>query len=48
LLDGFENTAENFRGELPRILEDAGLQDAEQTDRLRTIFGTLALYRASR
>ena len=46
LLDGFENTAENVHGELPRIFEDAGLVRAEQTDRLRTVFGTLALYRA--
>jgi ubiquinone/menaquinone biosynthesis C-methylase UbiE len=46
LLDGFENTAENFRGELPRIFEEAGLEQAEETDRLRTVFGTLALYRA--
>jgi ubiquinone/menaquinone biosynthesis C-methylase UbiE len=48
MLDGFENTAENVHGELPRIFEEAGLQEAEQTDRIRTIFGTLALYRASR
>jgi ubiquinone/menaquinone biosynthesis C-methylase UbiE len=48
LLDGFENTAENFHGELPRIFEEAGLANAEQTDRLRTVFGTLALYRAER
>ena len=27
-----------------RIFEEAGLVDAEQTDRLRTVFGTLALY----
>jgi SAM-dependent methyltransferase len=48
LLDGFENTAENFHGELPRIFEEAGMARAEQTDRLRTVFGTLALYRAER
>ena len=48
LFDGFENTAENFHGELPRIFEEAGLQNAEQTDRIRTVFGTLALYRARR
>jgi ubiquinone/menaquinone biosynthesis C-methylase UbiE len=48
LLDGFENTAENARGELPRIFEEAGLERAEQTDALRTVFGTLALYRAER
>jgi ubiquinone/menaquinone biosynthesis C-methylase UbiE len=48
LLDGFGNTAENKRGELPAIFEEAGLEGAEQTDRLRTLFGTLALYRARR
>ncbi len=48
LLDGFENTAENVHGELPRIFEEAGLQKAEQAGRIRTIFGTLALYRARR
>jgi ubiquinone/menaquinone biosynthesis C-methylase UbiE len=48
LLDGFENTAENARGDLPRIFEEAGLERAEQTDALRTVFGTLALYRAER
>ena len=48
LLDGFENTADNVHGELPRIFEEAGLESAEQTDRLRTVFGTLALYRAAR
>ena len=48
LLDGFENTADNVNGELPRIFAEAGLEDAEQTDRLRTVFGTMALYRARR
>jgi SAM-dependent methyltransferase len=48
LLDGFENTADNVNGNLPRIFEEAGLADAEQTDRLRTPLGTLALYRAKR
>ncbi len=48
LLDGFENTRENARGALPSIFEQAGLEDAERMDRLRTVFGTLALYRARR
>jgi ubiquinone/menaquinone biosynthesis C-methylase UbiE len=48
LLDGFENTAENYRGELPAIFEGAGLEHAEETGRLRTALGTLALYRATR
>src|SRR3954447_20896220 len=48
VLDGFENTAENVHGELPRIFEEAGLDRAEQTARLRTLLGTLAIYRAGR
>jgi ubiquinone/menaquinone biosynthesis C-methylase UbiE len=48
LLDGFTNTADNARGDLPRIFEEAGLVAAHQTDRLRTVLGTLALYRAER
>src|SRR4051794_20901234 len=48
VLDGFENTAENVHGELPRIFEEAGLEQAEQTARLRTLLGTLAIYRAGR
>jgi ubiquinone/menaquinone biosynthesis C-methylase UbiE len=46
--DGFANTRDNYRGALPEIFQGAGLADAEQTGRLRTVFGTLALYRARR
>ena len=46
LFDGFENTRESARGELPAIFEQAGLDDPEQTGSMRTVFGTLALYRA--
>jgi ubiquinone/menaquinone biosynthesis C-methylase UbiE len=48
LLDGVSNTAENYRGELPAIFEAAGLRGAEQTGGLRTVFGTLALYRSEK
>jgi ubiquinone/menaquinone biosynthesis C-methylase UbiE len=48
LLDGFSNTAANYRGELPAIFEEAGLTAAEQTNRLRTPLGSLVLYRARR
>ncbi len=46
--DGFSNTRNNFRGALPEIFERGGLEHAEETHRLRTILGTLALYRAKR
>ncbi len=44
--DGVEQTRDNAAGALPQIFEAAGLEGAAQTDRLRTLFGTLALYRA--
>jgi ubiquinone/menaquinone biosynthesis C-methylase UbiE len=48
LLDGFENTADNVHGDLPRIFEEAGMRNASETDRIRTVLGTMALYRAER
>jgi hypothetical protein len=33
-------------GALPAVFEQGGLEHAAETDRLRTMFGTLALYRA--
>ena len=47
-LDGFSNTEDNYRGALPAIFGEAGLEGAEETDRLRTPLGTLSLYRAQR
>ena len=46
LFDGFERTRDNVSGALPRIFEHGGLEEAAETDRFRTAFGTLALYRA--
>lgn len=48
LLDGMQNTADNAAGRLPQMFEEAGLQEAQERSRLRTPFGTLALYSASR
>jgi ubiquinone/menaquinone biosynthesis C-methylase UbiE len=48
LFDGFEQTRDNLAGALPAIFEHGGLEGAEETERLRTAFGTLALYRARR
>jgi ubiquinone/menaquinone biosynthesis C-methylase UbiE len=44
--DGFEVTAQNLRGALPSLFEEAGLEHARERARLRTALGTLALYRA--
>ena len=46
--DGFSNTRDNFSGKLPEIFERNGLTRAEQTGSLRTVFGTLALYRSEK
>lgn len=48
LLDGFEPTRDNLNGQLPEILEQEGLTDSRQTGQIRTAFGTLALYSASK
>lgn len=44
--DGLEQTRDNAAGALPEIFERGGFDDAAETDRLRTAFGTLSLYRA--
>jgi ubiquinone/menaquinone biosynthesis C-methylase UbiE len=44
--DGLEQTRDNAAGALPEIFAQGGLEDAAETDRLRTLFGTLSLYRA--
>ena len=46
LLDGFETTADNVRGALPRLIRESGLGDVEETWRQRTALGTLSLLRA--
>ncbi|MBI4446126.1 MAG: class I SAM-dependent methyltransferase [Acidobacteria bacterium] len=45
-LDGFKSTPENVRGALPKLLSQAGFVNVRETERLRTIFGNLALVRA--
>ncbi len=40
LLDGFENTALNVRGELPGVLTGAGFREVSPSDRMRTPTGT--------
>jgi SAM-dependent methyltransferase len=43
--DGFDVTADNARGALPELFEQAGLADVEIRGELRAPLGTLALYR---
>ena len=46
LLDGMEPTRDNAEGRLPELFREAGLADVSEHGRLRTLFGTLAFYRA--
>jgi len=48
LLDGFATTADSVQGLLPEYMDRAGFRDVAETHRERTVFGTLALYRAVR
>jgi cyclopropane fatty-acyl-phospholipid synthase-like methyltransferase len=48
LFDGFATTTDNVRGRLPAFIEDAGFRSVEETQRTRTLFGTLSMYRAVR
>jgi len=46
LLDGFETTRDNVRGELPELIRESGFGDVVETYRQRTPFGSMAIYRA--
>ncbi len=46
LLDGFETTSDNVKGRLIPLMEEAGFESVEETQREMTLFGTLSLYRA--
>lgn len=46
LLDGFSNTSDNVNGLLPELMDRAGLESAQETQRFLTMYGNLALYRA--
>lgn len=47
ILDGCETTRDNAAGRLPLLIHEAGFAEVEETTRFRTLFGTLALLRAS-
>lgn len=46
ILDGFETTADSFGGLLPELIQQAGFENVEQTNRFNTVFGTIRLLRA--
>ncbi len=44
LLDGFSNTGDNVRGQLPVYIAEAGFSEVAERETLNTIFGTLSLH----
>lgn len=46
IMSKFEHTVENFNGQIPLLLEEAGFENVEETAHLDSIFGPLSLYRA--
>lgn len=48
LLDGYETTADNFNGLLPKLIADAGFKEIEETNRYNTFFGTIRLHKAQK
>jgi SAM-dependent methyltransferase len=48
LLDGFKTTTDNVNGLLPVFFSKAGLQQVQEAARYATMFGTMALYKASK
>lgn len=47
-LDGFKTTTDNVNGRLLEFSGQAGLQNSQEAARYATMFGTLALYKASK
>ena len=48
LLDGFKNTRDNVSGKIPTLFEQAGFIDVSKRQTFDTIFGTMALYSATK
>ena len=48
LLDGFETTKDNVKGLLLTYLSQAGFKEVQITQEFQTLFGTLALYKATK
>lgn len=48
LFDGFKNTQDNVSGKIPTLFEQAGFIEVSQRQTFDTIFGTMALYSATK
>jgi len=45
LIDGFENTRDNFDGLLPDLIQESGFCRVEESGSFDTVFGTIRLYK---
>lgn len=48
LLDGLDNTSDNYKGLMPTILKDTGFADIKENNIVCTIFGSLSYYSAKK
>ena len=48
VLDGFKNTQDNVSGKLVGLFEQAGFAEVRQGQNFNTIYGTMALYSATK
>lgn len=48
LLDGFENTSDNYKGRIPQLLKNAGFTHVKKITDFNTIFGRVAIYYAKK
>jgi hypothetical protein len=48
LLDGFINTQDHVQGKLITLFEQNGFVDVSQRQSFNTIYGTIAVYRATK
>lgn len=48
LLDGFEMTADNIKGEIPVLMAASGLEDVREPQRIMTGLGSVSLYRGTK
>lgn len=48
LLDGAETTGDNFRGQLPFLVDEASFRETKETQSFNSLFGTVRLLKATK
>jgi hypothetical protein len=44
LLDGFETTTDNVKGNIPSFIEKAGFSEVKELKKVDTFLGTISIY----